>query len=262
MAEGSQTSRNVWRIGFYLVLAALLMAGILFAGASMLRASDEPVQGATSPTVTSAPKPVSKSVAEKIRAREQAAKERAAKAAKEKAAKEQAKKEEKAKPKQEQASVKPVHHTRQVSNSSSTNAPVPSDTSLYLTIPAAGRYNDPVVNSIAPAVLDNGAGKLPSSGFPWQPGANTYIAAHVYGYEGTGSWQQFAGLINVRPGDQIILTDSNGTDYNYTVTETMAVSPYDTWVTAPVPGKTVVTLQTCTGPGWSQRLIVRGELVS
>jgi sortase A len=133
---------------------------------------------------------------------------------------------------------------------------------LYLTIPAAGRYNDPVANSLDPAVLDNGAGKLPSSGFPWQPGANTYIAAHVYGYQGTGSWQQFANLINVVPGDQIILTDSNGTDYVYTVTEVLTVSPYDTWVTAPVPGKTMVTLQTCTGPGWSQRLIVRGTLVS
>ena len=138
----------------------------------------------------------------------------------------------------------------------------PSSSSLSLTVPKMGRYNDPVANSVDPGVLANGAGKLPASGFPWQSGANTYIAGHVYGYEGTGSWQQFANLPSMTYGDLIYLTDADGNAYTYAVSEILQVSPYDLWVTAPVAGRTMVTLQTCTGPGWSQRLIVRGELVS
>jgi sortase A len=66
---------------------------------------------------------------------------------------------------------------------------VPPSTALNLTVPKIGLQNNPVTNSISESVLANGAGKIPSTGFPWQPGANTYIAAHVYGYPGTGSWQ-------------------------------------------------------------------------
>ena len=69
---------------------------------------------------------------------------------------------------------------------------IPTDTDLSLTVPSAGIQNNPVTDSIDENVLANGAGKIPSTGFPWQDGANTYIAAHVYGYPGTGSWQQFA----------------------------------------------------------------------
>jgi len=39
-------------------------------------------------------------------------------------------------------------------------------------------------------------------------------------------------------------------------------APADYWVTYPVPGKTTVSLQTCTPiPTFENRLIVRGELV-
>jgi sortase A len=38
------------------------------------------------------------------------------------------------------------------------------------------------------------------------------------------------------------------------------VNPDALYVTKPVPGKSVVTLQTCTLPDYSQRLIIRAEL--
>lgn len=137
---------------------------------------------------------------------------------------------------------------------------IPTNTALNLTVPSAGIQNDPVTNSIAESVLANGAGKLPQTGFPWQQGANTYIAAHVYGYPNTGSWQQFARVPNMSMGDQIFLTDSNGTTYEYQVSEILRVAPTDVWVTQPT-GQNVVSLQTCVGPNWSERLVVRGTLV-
>ncbi len=78
-------------------------------------------------------------------------------------------------------------------------------------------------------------------------------------------------------GDEVLLTDADGRSYTYAVTEVFAMSPSDTWVTAPVEGRDVVTLQTCTesvddwttigprlmasGP-YSGRLIVRADRVS
>ncbi|MGB3683163.1 MAG: sortase [Rubrobacteraceae bacterium] len=137
---------------------------------------------------------------------------------------------------------------------------IPTNTALSLNVPSAGIQNDPVTDSVEESVLANGAGKIPSTGFPWQPGANTYIAAHVYGYPGTGSWQQFARVPNMVMGDQIFLTDSNGTTYEYQVSEIFTVAPTDVWVVEPT-GQSMVSLQTCVGPNWSERLVVRGTLV-
>ncbi len=137
---------------------------------------------------------------------------------------------------------------------------IPTDTALSLSVPSAGIENNPVTDSVDEGVLSNGAGKIPSTGFPWQDGSNTYIAAHVYGYPGTGSWQQFARVPNMAVGDQIFLTDSNGTVYEYQVGEILTVEPTDVWVVEPT-GQTTVSLQTCVGPDWGQRLVVRGTLV-
>lgn len=137
---------------------------------------------------------------------------------------------------------------------------IPTNTALSLSAPTAGIQNDPVTDSIAESVLSNGAGKIPSTGFPWQSGSNTYIAAHVYGYPGTGSWQQFARVPNMSMGDPIYLTDSNGTTYEYQVSEILTVAPTDVWV-AQSTGQSMVSLQTCVGPNWSERLVVRGTLV-
>ncbi len=103
---------------------------------------------------------------------------------------------------------------------------------------------------------------MPSSGFPREAGSNTYIAAHVSGWEGTNSWQQFAGPPNTIYGDQIYLTDSAGTTRTYEVTEILTVTPYDVWATAPEPGRDMVSLQTCVGENYEQRLIVRGDRIA
>jgi sortase A len=140
-------------------------------------------------------------------------------------------------------------------------APDPGSTDLYLTVPKMGLYDNYVVNDASEAAMLNGAGKITETGFPWQDNANTYIASHVYGYQGTGSWQHFALLPSLTYGDEIILSDANGTEYVYEVTEIITVLPSDNWVTEPIAGKDMVSLQTCVGPGWSERLVVRGERV-
>ena len=48
--------------------------------------------------------------------------------------------------------------------------------------------------------MDLGAVKLPSTGFPWQGGANTYIAAHRIGWPGTESDYQFYNLPAMQNG--------------------------------------------------------------
>jgi len=46
------------------------------------------------------------------------------------------------------------------------------------------------------------------------------------------------------------------------VYKSFVVNPDALHVTKPVPGKSVITLQTCTLPDYNQRLIVRAELES
>lgn len=140
--------------------------------------------------------------------------------------------------------------------------PDPPTDDLYLTVPKMGLTDNYVTNTDDEAAMDSGAIKLTSTGFPWQPHANTYIAAHVLGYSGTGSYMQFAGLPSMTYGDEIDLKDANGTVYKYRVSEILTVTPEENWVTAPVPNKDMVTLQTCVNPPYyDQRLIVRAERV-
>lgn len=150
----------------------------------------------------------------------------------------------------------------------------PKDHTLYLTIPKLGLYERTVKNDYSDSALDQGAVKLPSSGFPWQKHANTYIAGHRVGYRDTQSYYEFLDLPSLKKGDEIFLKDANGVQYAYQVTKVFVVKPQDSWVTKPVPGKDMVTLQTCTetlkdwwtiGPNLMEsspdtgRLIVRAE---
>lgn len=147
-------------------------------------------------------------------------------------------------------------------SSGGSEIPEPATNDLYLTVPKMGLTDNYVTNSDDPIAMDNGAIKLPSTGFPWQNNANTYIAAHVLGYAGTGSYMQFAGLPSMTYGDVIYLTDANGTVYTYEVYEILTVYPPDNWVTDPIPGKDMISLQTCVNPpAYDQRLVVRAERV-
>jgi sortase A len=155
------------------------------------------------------------------------------------------------------------------SGSEPASASAPADTLMSLSVPAMGISDIPVVEGTSEASLSQGAGHLPSTGYPWVSGSNTYIAGHRIGYPGTPSDHVFWNLPNLVQGDQILLTDSNGTTYTYAVSEIFEVSPADLSVTAPT-GEDVVSLQTCIedygdywtpGPNWFVRYIVRAERV-
>ncbi len=142
----------------------------------------------------------------------------------------------------------------------STNAP--ADGTLYLTVPKIGIRDLEVHNSSSEALLDESAIHLPDTGFPWQPGANTYIAGHRMGFFGTDSFLVFFRLNELDRGDEVILKDQAGGRYVYRVTESLVVGPEDAGVMDPVPGKSIVSLQTCTLPDYADRLVVRGELIA
>ena len=62
-------------------------------------------------------------------------------------------------------------------------------------------------------------------------------------------------------GDKVYVTDADGTRYTYEVFREFTVGPSNVSVTDSKPGKNIVTLQTCTLPDYSDRLIVQAELV-
>ena len=103
---------------------------------------------------------------------------------------------------------------------------------------------------------------LEGTGFPWQEGANVYIAGHRLGYPNTDSFLAFWDLDALENGDEIMVKDADGKEYRYEVFKEVVVEPTDLEVTRPVPGKDVLTLQTCTLPDYSQRLVVQAEKVA
>ncbi|MDQ4107132.1 MAG: class E sortase [Actinomycetota bacterium] len=252
-------------MGLFLLtsLAVLVFGGLLFfsidtaeqAGANNANL----VERVRAPLSPEAPGLAADVAAEKA-AREQAAAEQAA--AEKKAAEERAAAEKKAAEERAAEEAKP---------------PPPEDPTTFLTVPRLGLYGSTVRNDDSPSAMDLGAIKLPSTGFPWQGGANTYIAAHRIGWPGTESNYQFYNLPAMQMGDLIYLTDMNGTVYTYQVTEIFAVYPHEAWVTNPIAGRDMITLQTCTetpndwwtiGPKLfastpdSGRLVVRADKVA
>jgi sortase A len=146
---------------------------------------------------------------------------------------------------------------------------VPSDTTMYLTIPNMGLYDIPVLEGTSEAVLSQGVGHVPGTGYPWVAGSNTYIAGHRLGYPGTISDHVFWNLPSLAIGDQVILEDSLGQSYTYQVSEILEVPPSDMSVTGST-GSDMVSLQTCIenygdywtpGPNWFARYVVRANMV-
>jgi sortase A len=64
----------------------------------------------------------------------------------------------------------------------------------------------------------------------------------------------------VAVGDEVFVTDAEGTEYAYKVFREFTVGPSDISVTDTSPGKNILTLQTCTLPDYSKRLIIQAEL--
>jgi sortase A len=145
----------------------------------------------------------------------------------------------------------------------------PKDKTLKLTVPKMSQIeNDTVPNvpgdgqALKSALASNGAVHLAGTGFPWDEEANVYLAGHRLGYPRTDSFLAFFDLNKLEEGDPVYITDANGTKYTYEVFKEFVVDPTDLSVTEPIEGKNIVTLQTCTLPDYSQRLIVQAELVS
>jgi sortase A len=141
----------------------------------------------------------------------------------------------------------------------------PKNKTLKLTIPEMNQIKDdtiPTVSGTDMQTLGNHAAiHLAGTGFPWEDEANVYMAGHRLGYPRTPSFLAFFDLNKLEQGDEIYVTDANGTKYTYKVFKEFSVSPTDLSVTNTVPGKNVLTLQTCTLPDYSQRLIVQAELI-
>lgn len=137
----------------------------------------------------------------------------------------------------------------------------PQDKTLSLSVPRLGLESVPVFNSTSEEGLRKGTVHVPATGFPWQRGANVYIAGHRLGYPDTGSFRVFYDLDLMRQGDEITLTDASGKKYVYRVNKKVVVGPDNVEVMNAVEGKSVVTLQTCTLPDYSERIVVQGKLV-
>lgn len=141
----------------------------------------------------------------------------------------------------------------------------PEDKTLKLTVPKMSRIEDssvPDARGDDVQTLDsNAAIHLQGTGYPWQKEANVYIAGHRLGYPSSDSFLAFFDLNKLENGDKVFVEDSTGTRYTYEVFKEFVVSPSNLSVTKPVPGKNIVTLQTCTLPDYSERLVVQAELV-
>jgi sortase A len=141
----------------------------------------------------------------------------------------------------------------------------PKDKTLKLTVPKMSQLeNDPVPTvpgTNTQAIGSHAAIHLAGTGYPWEEEANVYLAGHRLGYPRTDSFLAFFDLNNLKVGDKIYITDANGTKYTYEVFKEFTVSPTDLSVTKAVPNRNILTLQTCTLPDYSQRLIVQAELV-
>jgi sortase A len=245
--------RRRQRAGFVLFVSLMIvvLGGVLFFRTAPLQeTSSGPVARVGVPLISAAPEAVAEAgtnVAEGESEEAAAEKEEAAK-------KEEQREEEQAAAEQEPA------------------VPVPATNDMWLTVPKLGLYDNYVANSSAPTALDVGAAKLEETGFPWQEGdINTYIAAHRLGWPGTASDHQFYNLPLLTFGDKIHLYDANGTTYTYEVTEIYEVLPTESWVTAPVAGRDMISLQTCIedygdywtmGPNWYVRYVVRADKVA
>ena len=145
-----------------------------------------------------------------------------------------------------------------------TQVKTPERKGLELTVPALDRADGvPVYDAPKSGyerALHDGVVHVRGTGFPWQDVANVYIAGHRVGYPGTKSNLVFWDLNELEKGDEIFLTDADGTRYTYEVFEKRVISPDTVSILRPTKGKNIVSLQTCTLPDYSHRLIVQGEL--
>ena len=140
----------------------------------------------------------------------------------------------------------------------------PENKMMKLTVPKMAELDNddvPTGKGSTEGLFKNYAGvHLQGTGYPWDKEANVYIAGHRLGFQGTPSYLAFWDIDALQNGDEILLEDANGKKYTYVVFNTIVTDPTDLSVLDPVKGKNIVSLQTCTLPDYTQRVIVQGEL--
>lgn len=160
--------------------------------------------------------------------------------------------------------VAPEQGEKEDSGEKQTAVEPPSDDMMKLTVPKMAEIKDdeiPTGLGTDETLFHDYAGvHIKHTGFPWEEEANVYIAGHRLGFPGTDSHLAFWDLNKLQEGDEIYITDSEGREYTYVVFKKVIATPDNLGVLAPLEGKNIVTLQTCTLPDYVNRLIVRGEL--
>jgi sortase A len=140
----------------------------------------------------------------------------------------------------------------------------PSNDMMKLTVPKMDQIKDdeiPTGLGTDETLFHDYAGvHIKHTGYPWEEEANVYIAGHRLGYEGTNSHLAFWDLNKLEEGDEVYITDSEGRQYTYVVFRKYVTTPANLRVLNPVEGKNIVTLQTCTLPDYTNRLLIRAEL--
>ena len=172
----------------------------------------------------------------------------------------QAQKQEKTPDKQ----VAPQQGTQEDSGDEQASVEPPSNDMMKLTVPQMEQIKDdeiPTGLGTDETLFHDYAGvHIKHTGFPWEEEANVYIAGHRLGYEGTNSHLAFWDLNKLEEGDEFYITDSEGRQYTYVVFRKYVTTPANLRVLNPVEGKNIVTLQTCTLPDYTNRLLIRAEL--
>jgi sortase A len=140
----------------------------------------------------------------------------------------------------------------------------PKDKTFRLTVPKMEQIEDdeiPTGLGTDETLFHDYAGvHIKHTGYPWEKEANVYIAGHRLGFEGTNSHLAFWDLNKLENGDAFYITDSEGRKYTYVVFRKYVTTPDNLRVLAPVEGKNIVTLQSCTLPDYTNRLLVRAKL--
>jgi sortase A len=140
----------------------------------------------------------------------------------------------------------------------------PKSKMLKLTVPKMKMIKDdkiPTGIGTNEALFHDYAGvHLKRTGFPWEKTANVYIAGHRIGFPGTNSDLAFYDLEDLEKGDMVYVKDADGRQYTYKVFKKLIVEPTDLSVLKPIKGKNILSLQTCTLPDYTDRVIYQAEL--
>jgi sortase A len=140
----------------------------------------------------------------------------------------------------------------------------PDNNHLWLTVPQMKRVDHLRVwtgDTHDEEALRRSALHVNFTGFPWQHNRNVYIAGHRLGFKNTDSWKVFEDIDELEIDDRIILEDSEGKRYYYRIYKQQHIPPHQSEVMLPKRGKDTVTLQSCTLPDYTRRILVVGERV-